>query len=86
MLVILFAGFSKIVGIGLFYDSLKTWQLLPKWSATPIALAVPLAEILFAAMWFLNICRAWVVLGVSLLLFVITAGFALHLAIGISEL
>ena len=57
MLVLLGAGVLKLIDVSAFALDLLTWELIPEWAATPVAYAVPVAEVSLAGLWFLRVWR-----------------------------
>lgn len=77
-IVLLIAGFLKIIDLAAFAEALNTWTLLPSRLRLVSAVLVPAAEISLALCWLLRVApiRGIVALGVMLILF--TAMFAVQ--------
>lgn len=71
MLVIMFAGITKLVELDRFARSVETWTLVPSYIRSSAVLLVPIVELAVGLGWFLGIgsMRAWLFCAGGLLAF-----------------
>lgn len=78
MLLLLFAGASKLLDLGEFRASLVTWSFLPVGMRGAIMIAVPAVEFSLGALWVLGLWRLAVLYASSVVLALCTATYLIH--------
>lgn len=71
------AGVLKLLDAQSFFDSLQSWELLPKAVLPLIAIVIPAAEVLVAGWWFATGSRRALFVAMALLV-MFTAAFGAH--------
>ncbi|MCC7389783.1 MAG: hypothetical protein IT431_13560 [Phycisphaerales bacterium] len=69
------AASLKLLDLGEFADVVRTWSMVPRWMVYPVAIAVPVSELLVAGAWFAGAPRRAVFGGGAALLIVATAAY-----------
>ena len=83
-MVFLLAGISKALDMHAFAAEISAYQIVPASLVQPMALALPLLEILIAVYLLLGLAQRWAAAAAGLLLLVFIGAMALALARGLT--
>lgn len=79
MLFMLVSGLLKLADLAAFAESVRTWDLLPRFLLGPVVWIVPASELVIAGAWFLGLRRQIAAILCALMIAVYSIVFLVHL-------